>query len=178
DVGVDRAEPLGRPAPVDRPGRRNTHRVRVGRVERQDPAHGRHAPTALAPDAGHPFGARPRTGFPKGVESLLGVARDLEALHRSGAGGGVPHLLRTGGAAGGELDQRDRDEQAGSGLDHAPSNPGASPEFPGRSQLVAGAPGAGATATPQGAFPTGIRPITLSVSVSTAVTSFDGPLAL
>ena len=95
------------------------------------------------------------------MEGRPRVGGDLEAVDGAGGVGPVAGLLGVGGAPAGQAGDNCRRE------DPVPSR-----------QVVARAPGGGAIATPQGAFPTGMRPITLRVSVSTTVTSFEGPFAL
>ncbi len=94
------------------------------------------------------------------MERAPGVGRDLDSLHGQHRLG---RDLRKRGRPRGELGTQRRDERP---LD----------AVTGPAQVVGA--GAGATATPQGAFPTGMRPMTLSVSVSTTEMSFDGPLAV
>lgn len=96
------------------------------------------------------------------MERAPRVGRDLDPLHgRHGLGPG----LGKSGRSRGELGNQRRDERPPDAVTGLP-------------QVVGAAAGAGATATPQGAFPTGMRPMTLSVPVSTTEMSFDGPLAV
>ena len=115
----------------------------------------------VASDAGSALRSRCHAGLPDGVKRLPGIGRDLDPLYSSR----LFWRLGVGAPARSELGHHRRRER-----------PPQSPPRPG--QLVAAAAGAGATATPQGALPTGMCPMTLSVSVSTTVTSLDGPFAL
>ncbi len=177
DVGVRGPEPFGRCASVDGCRCRDAQRVCLSRSECQHPADVPDAVPSLAPDARDPLGSGRGARCPEGAKGLVGSRIDVEPPRSRAGGRLVAGLLRGRGGRGQRLSRKRGDEPA---LRPAPepqalagwATPRTAP------QLAGAAPGAAATATPHGTSPTGIRPITLSVLVSTTATSLDGPLAV